>query len=67
MIKQKIKLIKIKMKNNIAFSNNIKIFNIYLKLLELSIAIIINLINIFGITNNDWNNKYLIIDNFIKF
>ena len=50
MIKQKIKLIK--MKNNIAFSNNIKIFNIYLKLLELPIAIIINLINIFGITNN---------------
>ena len=65
MIKQKIKLIK--MKNNIAFSNIIKIFHIYLKLLELPIAIIINLINIFGITNNDGNNKYLIIDNFIKF
>ena len=45
------------MKNNTAFNNNIKIFNIYLKLLELPISIISNLINIFGIINNNGNNK----------
>ena len=53
------------MKNDVTFNNNIKIFNICLKLFELPIAIILNLIYIFGITNNNGNNKNLIIDYFI--
>ena len=53
------------MKNDVTFNNNIKIFNICLILFELPIAIILNLIYIFGITNNNGNNKKLIIDNFI--
>ena len=37
-------------------------------MLELSIAVILSLMNnIFGITNNNGNNKNLIIDNFINF
>ena len=36
-------------------------------MLELSIAVILSLMNnIFGITNNNGNNKNLIIDNFIN-